>query len=1042
MARLFYPLMFLRRFYLLLVVPLPLLAAGKLEFNRDVRPILSDRCFQCHGGDEAQRKGGLRLDLLDSATKPAKSGEVAIVPGKPEASELIKRVMLTAADDDVMPPAKLHKDLSASEKAVLKQWISEGAEYAGHWAFLAPKRPEVPGKTGSPIDAFIAQRLAKEGLSFSQEATPEALLRRLSLDLIGLPPTPEETAAFAAQCRAASANPRSTIPDSVLSNTIDRLLRSPHYGEKMAMQWLDYARFADSHGFQTDSSRSQWPWRDWVIEAFNSNKGFDAFTIEQLAGDLLPNATRDQVIATGFNRNHRLNGEGGLIAEEWRIENIIDRVETTGMTWMALTFNCCRCHDHKFDPISQKDFYAIFAFFNNVPESGTIQGPGNRSGGNMEPAIDVPNAEQTAKLTELDTAVASTATAATEAAKQLPQLVAAWEQSYASGTTALPAMWNLLQPVSAKSINGATLTRQPDASYLASGPNPPTDTYEIVSPVQGGSLSAVLLECLPDASMANQSLGRAHNGNFVLTGVEVAIRDAAGKDKPLKVTQATATYSQKGYEIASLAKAKAKGREGWAIDGNTRRDKTDAMFLLAAATPVPQGSVVVVKLTHGSFPNHNIGRFRLSSSSLAPSALKLVGGNALAAVDAILKTPQDKRSAKQNADLAAAYRSTIDSPVKRADDAHAAAKAAVEAFKKTLPTVMVMAELPQPRDAFILTRGEYDKPAGKVTAALPASLPAMPAGQPMNRLGLARWMVSGEHPLTARVWVNRQWEKFYGTGIVKTVENFGMQAEYPTHPELLDWLATEFVRTGWDMKAIQKQIVMSRAYRQSSTVSKALLERDPDNRLLARGPRFRLSGELMRDQALAVSGLLVPKLGGPSVRPFMPEGVWDETSKYGDLRGYKADTGEGLYRRTLYTIWKRTAAPPTMLLFDSPTREICTVKRSRTNTPLQALALLNETTYIDAARALAAQMLAHGGSTPQQRIAWAMQRVASRPVVEAELSVLTAGLAKRLAFYQTYPAEAAKLVGATLAKGAAAELAAYAMTANVLLNLDEVVTRQ
>lgn len=1030
---------------LLFLLALPALHAAdsaKLKYNRDVRPILNEKCFHCHGTDVGHRKGDLRLDLRDSAIKPAKSGDIALVPGQPELSQLIARVELPHDDDDVMPPDKDGKPLTAEEKAILRQWISEGAEYQGHWAFLKPERAPDPKITDptftirNPIDSFIAARLQEEKLHTSPEADPATLLRRVTLDLTGLPPTPEEIAAFE----------KDTSPQAY-EKVVDRLLKSEHYGERMAMQWLDFARFADSHGFQTDSSRSMWPWRDWVIKAFNDNKPFDQFTLEQIGGDLLPNATRDQIVATGFNRNHRLNGEGGIIAEEWRIENIIDRVETTSFTWLGLTLNCCRCHDHKYDPFSQKDFYSFFAFFNNITESGTIQGSSNRSGGNSDPVISVPDAEEEKQLALLRKKIETAQSKVTETQLQLPNLVASWEADMENPDTAKKPMWEVLPITEARSQGGASLRKLEDASWIAGGRNPNSDTYTITAPLAEGSFTGVLLEALPDPALPNQSLGRASNGNFVLTGIEGEI-SAPSLKQPVKITfaRAEADYSQKGYDVKLLLDNNPKN--GWAIDGNDpkKRVERNAMFIVDKAVHVPAGATLTVRMLHQStFAGHNVGRFRLSTTDAEPALASLDGtGGPPAAVLAVMKIPTENRTPQQRSELEKYYRASVDSPLRDADYALAAAKAELEKYERTVPSVMVMKEGPV-RDAFVLKRGEYDKPGDKVSMVTPAVLPPMPKNAPGNRLGLAQWIVSPENPLTARVWVNRAWEKFFGYGLSKSTENLGTQSEYPVHPELLDWLATEFIRCGWDMKAMQKLIVMSATYRQSSKLTPALLEKDPENRLLARGPRFRLPGEVVRDQALAVAGLLVPKVGGPSVKPYMPDGVWDDTSKYGDLRGYKADTGEGLYRRSFYTIWKRTAAPPTMLLFDAPTREICTVKRSRTNTPLQALSLLNEVTFVEAARSLAQQMMQHGGATPEQRIAYGYQRATARSIDPAALKQLVAGVQKRIAEFQAKPAEATALITQGTTKADASlnptELAAYTTTASVLLNLDRVITR-
>jgi hypothetical protein len=1051
-------------FFLCLLTAPCVLRAGTVNFNRDVRPILSDNCFQCHGPDEKQRKGGLRLDLAEDSRKPAKSGAAAIVPGKPDASEMLQRI--AAADpDDAMPPAKTGKKLTAEQAATLRQWIAEGGAYQGHWAFLPPERPAIPQPDAAapsawrenPIDAFLYERMVKAGLRPNAEADRRTLIRRVALDLTGLPPTPEEADAFAAD----------TSPQAY-EKVVDRLLASPRYGEKMAQQWLDFARYADSNGFQTDSSRQMWLWRDWVINAFNRNLPFDRFTIEQLAGDMLPGAKTGQIVATGFNRNHRLNGEGGRIAEEWFAETVIDRVETTGLTWMALTLNCCRCHDHKYDPISQKEFYQLFAYFNSVDESGVLDSEGgNRGGGNSRPTIAAPTAEQEAQLQRLTAAVKDAEARAAAAQTESAPAQAAWEARLKESlaTAKQKAPWQPLTGEKARSEGGAILTRQADGSWLAGGTNPANDVYEVTGRPPAGLLTALILEALPDPSLPQGSVGRFSNGNFVLSGIDAELAPANGGDPvDLDFVRAAADYEQNGWPVASVLgdapkpqakpKARAKGKKavvkngkGWAVDGPTRKAPSRAIFILAAPVRVPENATLAVTLRHDALTGHNIGRFRLFTSSLPAEALDVKGFAApppelLAAVGAL----PAQRTKQQQDLLRKAFAESPDNPAVAVRAAVASAKKALDEFSDTMPTTMVMKELAQPREARVLKRGEYDKPQEAVARAVPAILPPLPKDAPNDRLGLAQWLVSGSHPLTARVWVNRAWERFFGTGIVKTTENLGSQSEWPSHPELLDWLATEFVRLNWDMKALQKRIALSAAYRQSARATPEALAIDPENRLLSRGPRFRLSAESVRDQALLVSGLLVEKIGGPSVRPYMPAGVWDETSVYGDLRGYKSDTGEGLYRRTLYTIWKRTAAPPTMLLFDSPSREICTVKRSRTNTPLQALAMMNEITFVEAARNLAQRMQSEGGATAADRISWAFRRATCRNARPEELQTLVSGYEKRLARFRGDPAAARELIsqGASPpAAGAdAAELASLTVTANILLNLDEVVTRE
>ncbi|MEP6672937.1 MAG: PSD1 and planctomycete cytochrome C domain-containing protein [Chthoniobacter sp.] len=1069
MRRLYRPVFAL--FALALPLPGSLHAAEeKVQFNRDIRPIFSDTCFQCHGPDEKKRKSGLRLDTRDTAVKPAESGAIAIVAGKPEESELVKRLEATDPDD-IMPPAKLHKKTTPAQIATLKKWIAQGAEYQGHWAFIKPERPAVPklaeiklpnaawknGADGvsdwnvNPIDGFLLKNMASKGLTPSPEAAPETVIRRMSLDLTGLPPTPAEVDAFA---RAWKTNGSRAAVDKLA----DKLLASPRYGERMAVQWLDFARYADSNGFQSDSSRQMWHWRDWVIDAFNRNMPFDEFTLEQLAGDMIPNATRDQIVASGFQRNGRLNGEGGRIVEEWFAETIIDRVETTGMTWMGLTLGCARCHDHKFDPITQKEFYQFGAFFNSSDENGVLDdfggSAGTRRGGNSRPVLALPTPEEEAQMAKLDAVVKTAQQHVAEAQKQLPQLEKDWEVKFREQLQGKTPAWQMLA-AEAKSEGGATLTRLEDGTWLAGGKNPPNDTYTITAPIAPGDFSGLLLEAFPDPSLPGQSLGRNSNGNYVLTSVEAEISaPSLPQQLVADFTRAEADYEQKGYEVKLIVeenspkRGKQKAKKGWAIDGNDPAKKVPrkAMFITSTPLTIPPDATIMIRLKHEAIANHNIGRFRVSATSLPPSVVKLNGGETPKDIRDTLNIESAKRTPAQRTALLKFYRDNTDNPASRAESALAEAKKKFDDFKNDLPNTMVMKELPQPREAFILIRGEYDKHGDKVERGLAAALPPLPAGASMDRRGLAQWLTAPENPLTARVWVNRAWEKFFGMGIVRTTENLGSQSEWPSNPELLDYLATEFVRLKWDMKAMQKLLVTSAAYRQSSKVTPDLQERDPENRLLARGPRFRLPAELLRDQALAVSGLLVEKLGGPSVRPYMPEGVWDETSRYGDMRNYKIDAGDGLYRRSLYTIWKRTASPPTMMIFDSPTREICTVKRSRTNTPLQALSLLNEVTFVESARALAQRMILEGGTTPEQRIAWAFQRATGRAPKPTELQVLASGLNTRLARYQADEASAQQLIAFGKSKPDAKadpkELAAYTLTANVLLNLDEVITRE
>ena len=748
---------------LLIAFPISFLIAGpaqaneKVDFARDVLPILSDNCFRCHGPDEKARKAELRLDRKEDALRATSP---VIVPGKATASELMKRVQ-SNDPDEVMPPPRSNKKLSATQIASLRKWIDSGAAWGQHWSFVKPERPPVPeskiahGDVRNPIDNFILARLAREGLMPSPPADKERLIRRVALDLTGLPPTLEEVDAF-----LKDDSPRA------YEKVVDRLLASPRFGERMAWDWLDAARYADSNGYQGDGERTMWPWRDWVVKSFNENLPYDVFTKWQLAGDLLPNATREQILATGFNRNHAINGEGGRIAEENRIEYVFDQTETTATVWLGLTFTCCRCHDHKFDPLLRSDYYRLFAYYNQTPVNG---GGGS---GQTPPLLDFGSPEQEKRRSETQ---------------------AAYE-----------ALVKKLTPIEAK-LREAGMVKNKDGKYET---------------------------MLPQV-------------------IESSLRKGPNDRADQNYDELTKFYKEK---------------------------QPDYVALLA-----------------------------------------------------------EVRKARQVRDAAAS----------------------------TVPKVMVMADLPQPRDTFLLTRGAYDKREGTVRPGTPQSLPQLAASwfttRIPNRLELAEWIVSPENPLTARVTVNRLWQSLFGIGFVKTAEDFGVQGERPSHPELLDWLAVEFVESKWDVKHLLRLIVTSATYRQSSRLTPELRERDPDNRLLARGPRHRLPAWMIRDQALAASGLLSAKPGGPPVKPYQPPGIWEEAT-FGNKR-YQQDTGESLYRRSLYVFWRRIVGPT--MFFDGANRQTCSVKTVITNTPLHALATLNDTTYVEAARALAQRRPGVGGNRPR-----------------------------------------------------------------------------
>ncbi len=1012
------------------------LPVEKVDFNRDVRPILAEKCLVCHGADAKNVEAGLRLDQLESAIAILDSGKQAIVPNQPTASELIRRIQLNTDDELHMPPVRSHKKLSDAEKSTLERWIAQGAVYKKHWAFVPPARPNVPvlkSQWGvNSIDAFVLSKLQSEGLSPSLEASRETLLRRASLDLTGLPPSIAEVDAFVGD---------ENSTDIAFEKVIDRLLASPRYAERMTMWWLDGARYADSNGFQSDDQRFMHRWRDWVLNAFQANMPFDQFTIEQLAGDLLPDATLDQKIATGFNRNNRQNSEGGLIAEEWRIEGVIDRVEATSAVWMALTMGCARCHDHKYDPISQKELYQFFSYFNNVPESGVA------SSGNTAPLIRTTGATEEAKLAELEAAISAAQLAVKKAESEVLPAAEVWASGIGPKVLDRTNAWRVLDG-EWKGRGGSKLTAKADGIIQVAGKSPAMDVYTLSHQAsQPKKITAIQLEAIPHPTNAAQGFGRKGNGNIVLGEFEAELVTHSAPDTAvaIKFAKAFADYSQASWNIASAIDGNTS--TGWALDGldPTKQVTRHAVFVFNEPVVLEVGSRLTIRLKHEALANHNLALFRLSTTEETELSNSLVSPLPESLVAAISQ-PSGDRSLEQKKAIVDYFRTLPESPVTKLEAVLETAKKAKVEYEKSLPTVMVMQETLQPRDCFVLVRGQYDKPGEKVTAALPAALPPLPNGAPNNRLGVARWLVDPSHPLTARVQVNRYWELLFGVGIVKSSENFGMQSQFPSHPELLDWLATEYVRLGWDTKVILKTILMSATYRQSSVVTPAAIARDPENRLLSRGPRFRLQAELVRDNALEIGGLLVEKLGGPPVRPYQPEGIWDEINVYGNLRNYKHDKDTGLYRRSMYTIWKRTSAPPNMLIFDMPGREMCVVRRSRTNTPLQALSLLNEITYVEASRGLAERMLNEGGESPAERIRFAFRLATARMPSDRELATLQAGLDRRLVRFLADPESAKKLLVVGEKKVASgldsAELAAYTITASVILNLDETVTKE
>ncbi len=961
-----------------------------VDFEREVRPLLSDRCFTCHGPDPEKRKAELRLDTRDGAFAE-RDGRRAVVPGHPEKSEILRR-LLTEDPDDRMPPARTGRPLTPAQVETLRRWIAQGAPWAAHWAFVPPKPSAVPDGT-HPIDHFVRERLAREGLAPSPEADRTTLLRRVTLDLTGLPPTTDHVDAF-----LADSSP------SAYEKVVDRLLASPRYGERMAARWLDAARYADTSGYQNDGPRDMWRWRDWVIAAFNANLPFDRFSVEQLAGDLLPGATLDQRIATGFNRNHRGNSEGGIIPEEYQVEYVVDRVDTTATVWLGLTIGCARCHSHKYDPVSQEEFYRLYAYFNNVPEHGRAIKIGN-----SPPYVQAPTPAQAAELKRLEDALAAARKRFEALRPELDDARLAWELSL---ELADPVSWTVTDGLADSFRPAALPLEAKDAGKFGF-----FDKFSLHARIRPEGDGTVLSRMDPEGREEGYHL-QLEDGRLQVNFVKRWLDDAIRVETEDRLPDGRWTHVTVTYDGSRKAAGIRVYRDGVPQKLKVHLDFLNQSFLVnhpfrigAGRTPFPGG----------------IQDVRLFKRDLSPDEAAW-----LALPDRL--DPKDPAHAGK---LAACFLERhAPEKIRRAQHDKIDLERRLRAFRESLPTVMVMEDMDPPRPTHVLVRGEYNRPGPRVSPGVPAALHALPPGAPPNRLALARWIVNPANPLTARVIVNQWWQMYFGAGLVRTVEDFGAQGERPSHPELLDWLAAELVRTGWDVKRMQRTIVTSATYRQSSKVTRARLERDPENRLLARGPRFRLPAEMIRDQALAASGLLVERLGGPSVKPYQPDGLWKEIASDTD---YDQGKGEDLYRRSLYTYWKRTVVPPTMSTFDAPAREACTVRQTRTNTPVQALALLNDVTYLEAARALAQRMLPSG-------FEHGFRRVLSRAPSGREREILARSYARALERFRKDPEAARSLIAVGDSKPDPsldpAELAAMTVVASLILNLDEAVTRE
>lgn len=1008
------------------------------DFNRDIRPLLSENCFSCHGFDEKGRKAKLRLDTPEGAYTE-RDGVAPVKPGAPMQSAVWLRI-ISEDEDEVMPPPKSHLTLKPEEKELIRRWIEAGGKYEGHWAFQAPKKEALPPGV-ELIDHGVAEELKKHGLTPAPEADAHTLIRRLSLDLTGLPPSAEEVAAFVKKGAAA------------YEATVDRLLASPHFGERLALDWLDAARYADTNGFSIDGGRHMWLWRDWVIDAFNRNKPYDEFLREQIAGDLMPGATEAQLIASGFQRNNMVTHEGGTIPEENLTNYNADRVKTLGEAVLGLTLGCAQCHDHKYDPITQADYFSLFAYFNTLGDFG-LDGNG---GVNPRPHLQAKTVLKTGEEPGLKRRIAQVKArlaAPPEAA------VAQWEKQQ-QVRLARRGRGLALSPV--KVVKVSTPNR--GAGYEVEGgrivhitqPNGMA-AYDILTelPPLDKPMTGLRVVFHPDdlapgkgwgyGPMAGRPGPKAgappEKGNFVLTAVSTSAgtvpADQVDLFKLLPVTQVTANTWQPAWRPEGILDM--RNDNGWspplAHEGPVHLTVTFAEPIDTKATPH-----LTTQLNFGNGSNQIAARMEILAMTGTDDDTDLEP-----AVLAALAVDKAARTAEQQSVIAAAFAAQSQAMSRlRVELANLEERLAV--LTQPFPT-MVMNVVEKPRDTFILNRGDYSQPTVKVSMRTPDFLPKDDAPQP-GRLSLAQWITRRDHPLTARVYVNRIWQMLFGEGIVRTPADFGSQGEWPTHPAVLDGLAVDFVESGWDIKALVKRIVMSKTYRQSSVATPELLERDAGNRLLARGPRHRLPAELIRDGVLKTAGLLVPRLGGPSVNPYTPGDLWREVSHYGSspatAQTFVQDHGEKLYRRSLYTYWKRTVPPPNMAAFDAPNRETCVVSRPVTNTPLQALVLLNDVQYVEAARAFGQRLALREEKEDTAKVQWGVLEALSRPATEKELAVLTAALQRERARYARDAAAAQALVTVGEAprdrRLPAAEHAAWTQVAATLLNLSEVVTK-
>jgi hypothetical protein len=982
-----------------------------IEFNRDVRPILSENCYACHGPDSGTREAELRLD-----TEAGLFGKGAqtqpVIPSRLDASELVKRITASAADEK-MPPVDSGKSLSDREITVLKKWIEQGAKWQGHWAFLKPARPPVPeviepGFTRNEIDRFVLARLQASGLKHADEADRITLVRRLSFDLTGLPPTPELVHQFVTDTRA-----------DAYEKLVDRLLKSPHYGERMALYWLDLVRFADTAGYHSDNPRDITPYRDYVIQAFNQNMPFDRFTVEQLAGDLLPSPTVWQKVASGYNRLLQTTEEGGAQAKEYTAKYASDRVRNVSSVWLGSTMGCAECHDHKFDPFTQRDFYSMAAFFADVQETAV---------GRREPGMPVPSPADEAKLAEFTGQIDS-------ARKRLDDAVAAliasnpnWDEELGTSST-----WTVLDAAEVQVQGESQLQKQDDGSYKSTGKVAAQETY-VLTVQSEAMLTGLRLEALVDDTLPAKGPGLAPNGNFVLTEFKVTRIGENDKTMPVKIARGVADHSQSGHDIGTTIDG--KDATGWAVLPQIGLPH-EAVFELAE--PVGGGRFTIALEFKSQFAQHGIGRLRVSGTTIEKPATRWVPP----ALRAVLAKSAEQRSDTEKNQWVTFLRDQSARFQPQRDDVQKWTSAR-DAYSKNIPASLITVAA-TPRVVRMLPRGNWLDESGEIVSpAIPGFLGKLETGDKRaTRLELANWIVSPDNPLPSRVFVNRAWRLFFGNGLSKSLEDVGSQGEWPTHPDLLDWLAVEFRESGWNVKQLVKLMVLSGTYRQSSVQSKDDRAVDPFNRLLAAQNRVRLDAELIRDNALAISGLLSTRIGGPSDKPYQPDGYWEFLNF--PRRSWEHDKGERQYRRGLYTWWQRSFLHPSLMTFDAPSREECTADRPRSNTPQQALALLNDPSYVEAARVFAARILKDGGATDDERVTWAFQRAVSRSPRPQELEILRALLGKHREEYRVNIGAAEQLPRAGLAPIPDAvdksELAAWTSIARTILNLHETITR-